>query len=271
MASAGWICVIATPDELLEAISNSTVGAAILTTKGLQTIDPDALRDALAQQAPWSDCPLVLLAPRGYHPTTSRRAIEGFGNVTVLERPLHPSTLVTAVAAALRSRSRQRRTEAFIQQREEAEAKVRSLAATLEARVIARTMELTEALARREAVEEQLRRSEELYRLTIDLSALTPWVATQDFMIVSFGKVPRTPSDGPLERDFSGLNWKNFVHPDDRSETIRTWEIAREKVRPIDGACRMRMPTGLYEWHRCRGSPKLRAGGTLGRWFGAPR
>jgi two-component sensor histidine kinase len=39
------------------------------------------------------------------------------GNVTILERPFHPATLVSAAGAALRARRRQREAEAFLQER----------------------------------------------------------------------------------------------------------------------------------------------------------
>lgn len=268
MASAGLHCVSVEPPELYDAIKACCLGAAILTTRALEMIDREELRAALAEQPQWSDCPLILLSSRGYVPLTSRRSIEGFGNVTVLERPFLPSTLVTAVDTALRTRARQRKTEAYLRQSEEAEAKVRSLAATLEAKVIARTLELTVALTEQRAAEDKLRQSEEHYRLTIELSSQTPWIATPGFQIVSFGKAAFDPSAVPSTRDFRGKQWREFIHSDDFSPVVQTWLEASRRHQPLDCMFRMAMPDKTYAWHRARANPRLDSDGTISLWYG---
>src|SRR5581483_4181169 len=98
-------------------------------------------REAIERQPPWSDFPFVLLTRRGGMRQGSR-AIEGLINATMLERPLHPATLVSAVRSAIRGRARQRLAADYLAEREAAEARLRELAETLEHKVEDRTRDL---------------------------------------------------------------------------------------------------------------------------------
>src|SRR6185295_14396122 len=97
-------------------------------------------------QPAWSDYPIIFLRTRGAPVTTAaQRAIEQLGNVTILERPLHPTTLISAARSAVRARSRQREAEALLNELRESEEQVRGLADQLERRVDERTGELAAA------------------------------------------------------------------------------------------------------------------------------
>jgi signal transduction histidine kinase len=68
------------------------------------------LLDVLTDQPTWSDLPVILLsgiATDEERAWTIARAIIPVGNVTILERPLRRTTLLNAVAVALRARARQ--------------------------------------------------------------------------------------------------------------------------------------------------------------------
>ncbi|HEY2901081.1 MAG TPA: histidine kinase dimerization/phospho-acceptor domain-containing protein, partial [Polyangia bacterium] len=96
-------------------------GAAILTEEALTTPVVRQLGEALATQLPWSDFPLLIFTSKAASTHDNRRALERFtdlGNVTALERPLHPLTMVSAVRAALRARRRQYHMRAAFEQRE---------------------------------------------------------------------------------------------------------------------------------------------------------
>jgi two-component sensor histidine kinase len=72
--------------------------------------DMSALKKSINNQPPWSDFPIVVLTSRDDRPernTLAMRTQDALGNVTFLERPFHPTTLVNVVRAALRSRRRQ--------------------------------------------------------------------------------------------------------------------------------------------------------------------
>jgi signal transduction histidine kinase/ActR/RegA family two-component response regulator len=68
------------------------------------------LRQLLLRQEPWSDIPILLFtgekAPVTPRPPTSQM-LAPLGNVTLLDRPLRPITMVSAARAALRARMRQ--------------------------------------------------------------------------------------------------------------------------------------------------------------------
>jgi signal transduction histidine kinase/ActR/RegA family two-component response regulator len=67
------------------------------------------LKELLGGQPSWSDLPILLFtgtATRPHRPL-SPRALEALGNVTLLERPLRPVTMLSAANAALRARKRQ--------------------------------------------------------------------------------------------------------------------------------------------------------------------
>jgi PAS domain S-box-containing protein len=79
---------------------------AILITEALPTDGRDSLADALRRQPAWSDLPVLLLASDPADPLVSW-AIEQLGNVTIVERPLRISTLVSALRVAVKARRRQ--------------------------------------------------------------------------------------------------------------------------------------------------------------------
>jgi signal transduction histidine kinase/ActR/RegA family two-component response regulator len=67
------------------------------------------LATALANQPPWSDLPLVVFTSEGaiQRRQPTQALLAPLGNVTLLDRPVRPITMVAAVQAALRARARQ--------------------------------------------------------------------------------------------------------------------------------------------------------------------
>ena len=85
-------------------------GFVIVTEEAIATSDLNPLATWLNGQEQWSDLPFVLLTHRGgglERNPTARRHLELLGNVTFLERPFHPTTLVSLARSALRGRRRQ--------------------------------------------------------------------------------------------------------------------------------------------------------------------
>lgn len=85
-------------------------GAAFITEEALTPVAVKCLVEALAEQPPWSDFPLVLLTSGGENVPVNLRALKALGevgNVTLIERPTRIITLVSALHAALRARRRQ--------------------------------------------------------------------------------------------------------------------------------------------------------------------
>jgi two-component sensor histidine kinase len=85
-------------------------GVALIVEEALTNQDYAPLVRWLEEQPPWSDFPIVVLAQRGggleRNPAAARLA-QVLGNVSFLERPFHPTTLVSIVQTALRGRRRQ--------------------------------------------------------------------------------------------------------------------------------------------------------------------
>src|SRR5690349_17602041 len=145
LASAGiTVAVDSSGDQLIEALRSGAGAGAVITDDGLARIDTDALLEAIAAQPPWSDFPFILLVRRG-EPRSSPKSMEDLINVTVLERPLHPASLISAARAAIRARARQRLAADHLEKRERAESELRNLAATLEQKVLERTRDLAAA------------------------------------------------------------------------------------------------------------------------------
>jgi two-component sensor histidine kinase len=101
-------------DELIDGLDKSC--CAIVTEETLRQTDRQRLAKWVESQPPWSDFPFVLLAMRGYPP--DQRLTNLLGNVSILERPFHPSTLVSATRSAVRARKRQREAEAYLEERQ---------------------------------------------------------------------------------------------------------------------------------------------------------
>jgi signal transduction histidine kinase len=148
--------------RLFEAILSGGAAGAVITDDALARLDIQKLREAIERQPPWSDFPFVLLARRGEMREGSR-AVEAMLNLTVLERPLHPANLISAVRSAMRGRERQRLAADYLAERESAEARLRELADTLEQKVAERTRDLAAAndrltaeIAERERAESRL-------------------------------------------------------------------------------------------------------------------
>jgi signal transduction histidine kinase/CheY-like chemotaxis protein len=83
------------------------------------------LADALARQPPWSDLPILLVARPGADSPLIAAALNCLGNVTLLERPLRPATLVSAAQAALKSRARQYEVRLHLLERQRTEEALR--------------------------------------------------------------------------------------------------------------------------------------------------
>ena len=140
-------------------------GAALLTEETIREHDPRELTAWVAGQPAWSDFPFVVLTKHGgglERNPTAAQFVHSLGNVTFLERPFHPTTLVSVVEACLRGRRRQY--------------EFRRLNEELELRVAERTGELAAAnrqlvsqIAERERVEAtltQMQRLEAVGQLT---------------------------------------------------------------------------------------------------------
>lgn len=85
-------------------------GAVFLTEEALYLRDSHEISKTVRTQEPWSDLPFVVLVSRGdvnERVAKTGKLLEPLGNVTVIERPVRPATIMTALHAALRNRGKQ--------------------------------------------------------------------------------------------------------------------------------------------------------------------
>ena len=93
-------------------------GSAIVAEEAVATADVRGLEGWMTAQPPWSDLPLILLTRRGDAPVrnpAAQRLQDLLGNVNFLERPFHPTTLVSMVRSGLRARRRQYQARALLE------------------------------------------------------------------------------------------------------------------------------------------------------------
>lgn len=143
--------------ELCEQIE-AGAATALITEEALGHPESRKLVAWTSRQPPWSDFPMVVLTSHGggleRNPAAADLAAK-LGNVSFLERPFHPTTLVSVVKTSIRGRARQY--------------ECRSLNETLEQMVEERTAELAAAnrqllaqIEERERVETTLRHMQRL-------------------------------------------------------------------------------------------------------------
>lgn len=130
--------------EALVAELTGGAGFVLVTEEALLGSDLRALSAWINAQPEWSDLPFVLLTQRGgglERNPDAARFLNTLGNVTFLERPFHPTTLVSLAKAALRGRRRQYDARARL---------------------------------------DELRESEDHFRHTVQLNPQVAWTATPD-------------------------------------------------------------------------------------------
>jgi signal transduction histidine kinase/CheY-like chemotaxis protein len=96
-------------EEFCAALDGAAAG--LIAEEALPPQALDRLIQALQRQPIWSEVPLMLLTTSATTTEALWQRLQGWGtavgHVTLLERPLHPGTLLSTVQVALRSRSRQ--------------------------------------------------------------------------------------------------------------------------------------------------------------------
>ncbi|WP_159811322.1 ATP-binding protein [Pseudomonas sp. 18058] len=118
-------------------------GLLLIAAEALRGPELEVLFQHLEQQPAWSDLPIVLLTHHGgQEQGPSSQLSSLLGNVSFLERPFHPATLVSMVSAALRGRRRQYEARDRLIDLSESERRLQSTLETLEQQVEERTAQL---------------------------------------------------------------------------------------------------------------------------------
>ena len=97
------------------------IGCLVLAEESLTEQEVPDLQRALQAQPPWSDIPIIVLAREGASlRLVMDAAFPQAGNVTLLQRPLHPVALISAVHVGLRARARQSQVRELLEEKQQA-------------------------------------------------------------------------------------------------------------------------------------------------------
>jgi len=124
-------------EDLTALIRELNKGAAfvLITEEAVASADLHGLAEWIGDQEEWSDLPFVLLTSRGgglERNPAAGRYLDVLGNVTFLERPFHPTTLLSLAKSALRGRKRQYDARARLEDLRESEGRFRTLFETMD-------------------------------------------------------------------------------------------------------------------------------------------
>ena len=206
-------------------------GAILLAEEALGATSVQALAGWLAKQPSWSEIPICIITSGGEAGGDTLRMLSLFnvvGNVTVLERPFRPATLVNSMQVALRSRRRQYQVRDLLNERTALAQRFRLMAEMMPQK-IAVTLPNGEV---------------EYYN--------HQWI---DYTGLSF-------------EETKGTGWKQVIHPDDLEETVRRWNSSVETGQPFEMEHRFRRKDGVYRWHLSRARAiKDADGGAILNWI----
>jgi signal transduction histidine kinase/CheY-like chemotaxis protein len=111
LGKAGFSChVCADMNELCDCLEKEGAAALVIAVEVLGRSAAARLFDLLSRQPSWSDIPIIVFTGETSHASLGPLLVQWLdrlGNVTLLDRPVRPITMVSAVKAALRARHRQ--------------------------------------------------------------------------------------------------------------------------------------------------------------------
>ena len=194
-------------------ISELNAGAAfvVVTEEAVSTADLEPLSRWIEAQEEWSDLPIILITSRGggleRNPAAARH-LDLLGNLTFLERPFHPTTLVSLAQSSLRARRRQ-----------------------------------YEARARLTAIQE----SEGRFRTMADRAPVMMWV-TDPTGYCTHLNARWYEYTGQTTGAGEAYGWLDAVHPDDRQSAEDAFVSANAAKRDYRIEFRLRRADGVYRW-----------------------
>lgn len=101
----------------------------LITEEAIRGADLRPLSEWLGNQPPWSDLPFLLITNQGGGPERNpiaSRWLEILGNVSFIERPFHPTTLLSVARAAVKGRRRQHDTRRLLANLSESDQRLRT-------------------------------------------------------------------------------------------------------------------------------------------------
>jgi PAS domain S-box-containing protein len=206
-------------------------GFALVTEEALAGGDARSVAAWIEEQPEWSDFPFVLLTHRGGGLERNPGAVRNlklFGNVTFVERPFHPTTLVSLAEAALRGRRRQ--------------------------------YEARERL-------EQLRESERQFRTLADSIPTLCWSARADGSIFWYNQ-RWYDYTGTSPEQMEGWGWQSVHDPVWLPQVLERWRASIAQGDPFEMVFPLRAADGTFRPFLTRIQPVRDAAGQVVSWFG---
>jgi PAS domain S-box-containing protein len=231
LADAGLSCEIV-HDSIAAGAALDRSAGLIVAEEAVIRAQADPISAWIAHQPSWSDMPVILLTMRGGSgsPNTGRLA-EGLGNVTILERPLHPVTLISAARSAVRARGRQRQTEMLFGEVHRAN--------------------------------ERLRESERRFRSMANSAPALIWVTDAAGRVV-FANHYHEEFFGLDTDRMLGSGWQRTIHHDDLPRFLALMDAALAERRPFRLELRVIDREGGVRWVRCDAVPRMQDGNFIG-------
>jgi PAS domain S-box-containing protein len=123
---------------------------------------------------------------------------------------------------------------------------------------------LAERADRQRRAEDDLRRSEEHFRVLADSLPQLVWTAGPD------GRVDYTNARRERYgmRALGRADWAEMIHPEDRRATAEAWLQASEAGVPYEMEHRLMATAKGYTWHLSRAIPLFNSEGEIVRWYG---
>ena len=216
-------------DELVRGME-AGAGLAVVTEEYLLQADLHAMANWLAAQPQWSDFPFILLTNRGgveRNPEAARLLIV-LGNVTFLERPFHPTTLVSLAQSALRGRRRQ-----------------------------------YDARARLDALYD----SEQRFRAAVQAVQGVLWTNDAQGRMQGEQPAWAALTGQTLE-EYQGHGWTHVLDPRDIGPTLEAWAAAVAERRVFQFEHRLRVADGQWRIFSTRAIPTFHRDGSIVEWVG---
>jgi PAS domain S-box-containing protein len=119
----------------------------------------------------------------------------------------------------------------------------------------------------RKQAEEALKKSENRYRASIELTHLLAWTTSDSGEVVEDIPIWRKFT-GQSYEEVKGIGWTKAIHPDDLEQTIRLWKKAVETKNTYEIEYRVRRDDGVFRSFLTRGIPILKEDGRIKEWVG---
>jgi PAS domain S-box-containing protein len=207
-------------------------GFALVAEEALRGADLSSVSTFLERQPEWSDFQFILLTFRGggiERDPCAARFLDVLGNVIFLERPFHPTTLVSLAQAALRGRRRQY------------EARSRLIA---------------------------IRDSERRFRQVTESLPQLVWTCAPDG-VCDYLSPQWYRYIGRSEGEQLGYGWLKQLHPADRKRVKLLWQATAAEGKNFEIEFKIRRHDGTYRWFRALAVPLRDEAGNIVKWFGS--